>query len=83
MSEMSTLFHAGLLQYLINHTTPESDFMASLRQAGRAAGFAPIAIAAEQGVFIQVMLGIAGAKRALDVKSYTAIPLGSGRGYGC
>ena len=78
MSEMSTLFHAGLLQYLVSHTQPEPDFMKELREAGHQAGFPPIAIAPEQGAFMQgtvEALWSAGRTRRWYLVRYSALTM--------
>lgn len=81
MSEMATLLHAGLLQYLASLTKPEPDFLREHKKAAKAAGFPPIWIAPEQGAFIQLLLRLCGAKRVLEIGTqtgYSALVLAHG-----
>jgi predicted O-methyltransferase YrrM len=62
MSDHTTLLTEPLLRYLAEHTTPEDDFLRSLKRAAIEEDFPAIWIAPEQGSFLQILLRLGGAR---------------------
>ncbi len=76
MSENTTLLNGPLLRYLAEHTTPEDDFLRSVKREALANGMKPIWIAPEQGSLLQILLRLSGAREVIEVGTlagYSAI----------
>ncbi len=76
MSEHTTLLNEPLLRYLSEHTTPEDDYLRTLKREALADGLKPIWIAPEQGSLLQILLRLAGAREVIEVGTlagYSAI----------
>jgi predicted O-methyltransferase YrrM len=76
MSETGTLVTAEHFAYVAARTAREDAFLASLKEAARAAGLPPIWIAPEQGSFLQILLRTSRAKDVVEVGTlagYSAI----------
>lgn len=76
MSEVSSLVTAEHFRYIAERTEPDDDFLRSLKEAAREAGFPPIWIAPEQASFIQILLKAARAREVVEVGTlagYSAI----------
>ncbi|MBI3270646.1 MAG: class I SAM-dependent methyltransferase [Planctomycetes bacterium] len=67
MSESATLVTAEHFRYIAQRTVQEDDFLKDLRRAAKAAGIPPIAISAEQGSFLQILLRLCRAREVIEV----------------
>jgi caffeoyl-CoA O-methyltransferase len=78
MSEEATLVTARHFAYLAARTADEGEHLRRLKQAAREAGIPAIWVAPEQASFMQVLLGVAGARRVVEVGTlagYSAIAM--------
>ena len=76
MSEHSTLVSTDHFRYLAERTAPEDDFLRQLKLEAAGAGIPAIAIAPEQGSFMQILLKLVGAREVVEVGTlagYSAI----------
>ncbi len=76
MSETSTEVTTEYFRYVAEHTTAEDDFLRDLKQEAVGAGIPSIAIAPEQGSFMQILLRLARAREVVEVGTlagYSAI----------
>jgi predicted O-methyltransferase YrrM len=76
MSETGTLVTAAHFEYLAARTAGDDAFLASLKDAARAAGLPPISIAPEQGSLMQILLRATNAREVVEVGTlagYSAI----------
>ncbi len=67
MSAASTLVTEEHFRYLAARTTPEDEFLKTLRREAGAAGLPPIHVAPEQGSFMRILLQLIGAKEVVEV----------------
>ncbi len=67
MSASSTLVTEEHFRYLAARTTPEDDFLKTLRREAEKAGLPPIHVAPEQGSFMRILLQLIGAKEVVEV----------------
>jgi caffeoyl-CoA O-methyltransferase len=76
MSEQSSLVTGEHFRYVASHTTPEGDFLRSLKREADAAGIPAISISPEQGAFMQILLALCQAREVVEVGTlagYSAI----------
>ena len=76
MTENSLLITEQHYRYLADRTTPEDDFLRSLKTEARAAGIPPIWVAPEQASLMQVLLKVREARDVVEVGTlagYSAI----------
>jgi predicted O-methyltransferase YrrM len=76
MSDQSTPIGAEHFRYIAAHTTPEDEFLLSLKREAAAAGIPPIWIAPEQASLMQVLLRASGVREVVEVGTlagYSAI----------
>lgn len=70
--EPTTLFHAGAEEYASEMTSPTSaDFDTIATETERAGLFAPCMVGRLEGQFLRMVAGLMGAKRVLDVGTFT------------
>ncbi|MHC4956276.1 MAG: O-methyltransferase [Planctomycetota bacterium] len=78
MSSESSVVTAAHFAYIAERTTPEDEFLRTLRTDAEAAGIPSIHIAPEQASFLQILLRIARAKEVVEVGTlagYSAIAM--------
>lgn len=78
MSQTSTRLSGAHYDYIKAHARPEDPFLAELKKEAAKAGIPSIAIAPEQGAFLQVLLRSAGVKDVVEVGTlagYSAITM--------
>lgn len=78
MSQTSTRLSGDHYDYIKAHARAEDPFLAELKKEAAKAGIPSIAIAAEQGAFLQVLLKSAGVKDVVEVGTlagYSAITM--------
>jgi predicted O-methyltransferase YrrM len=76
MSEEATPVTDRHFRYLAERTRGDDDFLAALKRAAREAGIPAIAVSAEQGSFLQILLRLRGARDVVEVGTlagYSAI----------
>ena len=78
MSIESTTVTAAHFAYIAARTTPEDEFLRSVRADAEAAGIPPIHIAPEQASFLQILLRLARVREVVEVGTlagYSAIAM--------
>lgn len=71
MTNATIALTAQLQRYLLEHSVREAPILASLRQVTAALPQAGMQIAPEQGQFMQLLVRVLGAKRCLEVGTFT------------